>query len=188
MMYSGLRRGELIPLTWNDIDLKNKTIRVNKTVDLKGKKPKVKKEAKSSAGLRTVRIPQRLVSYLKNQKQDKILVCPAASGKMMTAAAWRALWKSYVKELNLKYGKVKKATKSKFAHSMPMTIPPITAHWLRHTFATLLYLSGVDVITAKEQLGHADVKTTLNIYTHLDKQFKEKNIEKLDDYLEEQIF
>jgi len=188
MMYSGLRRGELIPLTWNDIDLKNKTIRVNKTVDLKSKKTKVKKEAKSSSGLRTVRIPQRLVNYLKKQKQDNVLVCPAASGKMMTAAAWRSLWKSYMKELNLKYGKVKKATKSKFAHSMPMTIPPITAHWLRHTFATLLYLSGVDVITAKEQLGHADVKTTLNIYTHLDKQFKEKNIEKLDDYLEEQIF
>jgi len=188
MMYSGLRRGELLPLTWNDIDLKKKTIRVNKTVDLKSGKPKVKTGAKSDAGNRTVRIPQKLVDYLKAQKRDNLLVCPAASGNMMSGSAWRSLWSSYMKELNLKYGKIKKTSKSKFSHALPLTIPPITAHWLRHTFATLLYLSGVDVVTAKDQLGHADVKTTLNIYTHLDKQFKEKNIEKLDDYLEAQMF
>jgi site-specific recombinase XerD len=79
-----------------------------------------------------------------------------------------------------------KISKSKFTHASPMTIPPITAHWLRHTFATLLYLSGVDVLTAKEQLGHADVKTTLQIYTHLDKIYKDKNMEKLDEILKSQ--
>ena len=106
---------------------------------------------------------------------------------MMTESAWKALWKNYMKELNNKYGKKVKISKSKFTHASPMTIPPITAHWLRHTFATLLYLSGVDVLTAKDQLGHADVQTTLNIYTHLDQEFKDKNIAKLDDYLNNQF-
>lgn len=92
-----------------------------------------------------------------------------------------------MKELNNKYGKKVKISKSKFTHGSPMTIPPITAHWLRHTFATLLYLSGVDVLTAKDQLGHADVKTTLNIYTHLDQEFKDKDIAKLDYYLDQQF-
>ena len=64
-----------------------------------------------------------------------------------------------------------------------LTIPNITAHWLRHTYATILYMSGVDVLTAKEQLGHADIKTTLEIYTHLDKLYKRKNMQKLDDFL-----
>lgn len=67
-----------------------------------------------------------------------------------------------------------------------MTIPPITAHGLRHTFATMLYLAGVDILTAKDQLGHADIKTTLEIYTHLDKIYKKKNISELDDYSKEQ--
>ena len=44
-------------------------------------------------------------------------------------------------------------------------------------------MSGVDVLTAKEQLGHADIKTTLEIYTHLDKLYKRKNMQKLDDFL-----
>ena len=60
------------------------------------------------------------------------------------------------------------------------------AHWLRHTFATMLYFAGVDILTAKEQLGHADIKTTLAIYTHLDKKHKRKEIDKLDVYLNTQ--
>ncbi len=47
----------------------------------------------------------------------------------------------------------------------------------------MLYLAGVDVLTAKDQLGHSDIKTTLNIYTHLDKVHKIKNVNKLDDFL-----
>lgn len=38
------------------------------------------------------------------------------------------------------------------------------------------------MLTAKEQLGHADIKTTLEIYTHLDKLYKRKNMQKLDDF------
>ena len=48
---------------------------------------------------------------------------------------------------------------------------------------TLMYLSGVDILTAKEQAGHADIKTTLEIYTHLDKKYKRSSMDKLDDYL-----
>ena len=64
-----------------------------------------------------------------------------------------------------------------------MEIPAFSAHWLRHTYATMLYLAGVDIMTAKEQLGHADIKTTLAIYTHLDQQYKRKSMTKLDAYL-----
>ena len=68
--------------------------------------------------------------------------------------------------------------------TLDMTIPPITLHWLRHTFCTLLYLSGVDVVQACAQMGHADVSTTLRIYTHLDSIHKRKSVSKLDAYLE----
>ncbi|MDR2571583.1 MAG: tyrosine-type recombinase/integrase [Oscillospiraceae bacterium] len=67
--------------------------------------------------------------------------------------------------------------------SVPFVIPRITPHWLRHTYATMLYFAGVDVLTAKEQLGHTDAQTTLGIYTHLDKTHKRKAMSKLDEYL-----
>ena len=196
MMYSGLRRGELIPLTWGDIDFKERTIRVNKSVEMVNGCSVLKSGAKTQAGTRTVNIPIILVDYLKEElKKEKekgtvpVLVCPSASGKMMTENAWRRMWESYLIDLNFKYGnnidKKGKRAKSKYnSNGIVLTIPNITAHWLRHTFATMLYLSGVDVLTARDQLGHSDIKTTLEIYTHLDQQYKKKNICKLDEYLQ----
>ncbi|QEY34658.1 site-specific integrase [Caproiciproducens galactitolivorans] len=190
MMYAGLRRGELLALTWNDIDLEKKNIQVNKAVAIKNGKFEVKPMTKTAAGMRTVDIPQRLVNYLKNQPRKYLLVVPTVSGKLMTETGWKALWNSYMTALNVKYGERtledKKKMKKPGRHKFDMTIPPITPHWLRHTFATLLYLAGVDVLTAKEQLGHADVKTTLQIYTHLDKKYKRKSMRKLDAYLTSQ--
>lgn len=145
---------------------------------------------KTMAGMRTIDIPQRLVDYLKDQPRNNLLVVPAASGRLMSQTGWKALWDSYMTALNNKYGQRTLADKKKMTkpgrHKFDMTIPPITPHWLRHTFATLLYFAGVDVLTAKDQLGHADVKTTLQIYTHLDSQFKRKSMTKLDDYLSPQ--
>ena len=51
------------------------------------------------------------------------------------------------------------------------------------TCATLFYFAGVDILTAKEQLGHTDIKMTLGIYTHLDKIYKRKSMSKLDEFL-----
>ena len=108
----------------------------------------------------------------------------------MTPSAWTKLWKSYMRELNRKYGTRTLADQERLQSGKPgpkaldMTIPPITLHWLRHTFCTLLYLSGVDVVQACAQMGHADVSTTLRIYTHLDSIHKRKSVSKLDAYLE----
>lgn len=190
MMYAGLRRGELIPLLWSDIDLDGKTISVTKSTESVGGIPHVKSGGKTLNAERIINIPEILCDYLRKQPRKTLLVCPSASGEMMSDSAWRRLWESYLNDLNLKYGdwenciQTKGSRPSKFAPGeKPMLIPAFTAHWLRHTFITLMYLAGVDVLTAKEQAGHADIKTTLSIYTHLDKQHKKNNLSKLDDYL-----
>lgn len=188
MMLSGLRRGELAALTWNDVDLKGRTITVNKTMEYPpNQPPKLRTLTKSAAGMRTVDIPQRLADYMAQMPHDNLLVIHTTDGRVMTPTAWEALWKSYMRLLNIKYGtrtladleKMKKPGQRKF----DMTIPPITLHWLRHTFCTLLYLAGVDVVQASAQMGHADVSTTLKIYTHLDAVHKRKSVDKLDLYL-----
>jgi integrase len=190
MMFAGLRRGELIPLTWFDVDLTKKTIIVNKSVEMINGKPRIKKSAKTAAGMRTVHIPQLLADFLSNKKKSSSLVCTNSNGEMMTGSAWKRMWESYLLDLNLKYGDFSKCketngnTPVKFSpQKIPFVIPHFTAHCLRHTFITLLYFAGVDILTAKEQAGHSDIKTTMEIYTHLDRDFKQKSMSKLDDFL-----
>ncbi len=107
----------------------------------------------------------------------------------MTESAWAKLWRSYLRVLNEKYGVRTPADLERQRSGKPgpkkldMTIPHITMHWLRHTFCTLLYLAGVDVVQACAQMGHADASTTLRIYTRLDATHKRKSVDKLDMYL-----
>lgn len=195
MLHAGLRRGELIALRWSDIDLQNGTINVNKSVEYVSNQPVLKAGAKTAAGTRTVYIPRKLIAYLavEKSKATSLLVCPSADSKLMSKSGWKRLWESYIKELNYKYGDFDtnpscrefKKPQSRYAPvSIPMVIEPITAHYLRHTFITNMYLAGVDIITAKEQAGHSDIQTTMEIYTHLDRIYKTKQISKLDAFLE----
>ncbi|MFR5669975.1 MAG: tyrosine-type recombinase/integrase [Acutalibacteraceae bacterium] len=184
MLFAGLRRGEVIPLTWSDVDLKARTIMVNKAVEFVGSRAELKAHTKTDAGMRVIDLPQILVDFLAGKKRDNFLVCPAASGGMMSDTAWRRMWESYLFDLNLKYGNAV-VKRNKFdPRGNLMVIDRFTAHNLRHTYATMLYKAGVDVLTAKEQLGHADIKTTLNIYTHLDREYKRRTMDKLDQYLD----
>ncbi len=102
----------------------------------------------------------------------------------MTDDSWRRLMQTYLHDMNLQYGSFIKKPAKYSPIKIPMVIQPFTPHCLRHTFCTMMYEAGVDIYTAKEQMGHADVQTTLNIYTHLQKAHQEKNIAKLDDYLD----
>ena len=105
MMLSGLRRGELAALTWNDVDLKARTITVNKTIEYDSNgTPTLRHVTKSDAGMRTVDIPQRLADYMAAMPRDGLLVIHSAKGEVMTATAWAKLWRSYMRELNIKYG------------------------------------------------------------------------------------
>lgn len=197
MMYAGLRRGELVPLLWSDIDLSEGIIRVNKSMERSGSNWTVKQGAKSEAGIRNVYIPQVLIDYLKNTERDgNMLVCHDTSGNIMSLSSWNKMWESYLAELNFRNGDFSRIAvnennrltgyrtpESRFApEKIPMVIPRITPHWLRHTFITSMYLAGIDIITAKEQAGHSDINTTMAVYTHLDSIYKLKQIDKLNEY------
>lgn len=185
MMYAGLRRGELLALTWDDIDLDASTITVNKTLEFVSGKPQIKNSPKTEAGNRVVTIPEILAEYLRNVPHKAPIVCPNASGKYMSTTAWSRLWQSYIVDLNVTYGAAAGMSKHN-PHGIPISID-FTAHCLRHTYATLLYKAGVDVLTAQYLLGHADVQTTLGIYTHLDAELKQRGLDKLNDYLSNRI-
>lgn len=194
MLFAGLRRGELIALTWPDINLEEKTILVNKTAQFYNNTPSIKPTTKTKAGMRLISIPDVLVEYLKTIKRTSLLVC-SKNGKMLTEGAFRRMWESYMKILNEKYGdfvgdencrKRDGTLKSRIAPGgLPLRIKTFTPHQLRHTYASMLYKAGIDVVTAKELMGHSDIKTTLGIYTHLDSLYKKKSVGKLNSFIRE---
>lgn len=158
MMYAGLRRGEVIPLLWSDIDLVNGYITVNKAVDLTDNSPIIK-TPKTDAGTRIVHMPNVLKSYLQTIcKSDGLVI----SEKMLSKMMWIKRWEKYTADLGLQ---------------------DVTAHNLRHTACSMMIEAGMDVKSVQMQMGHADIQTTLDIYTHITNKHRAAEVEKLDLYL-----
>ena len=180
-MLCGLRRGEISALKWSDIDFKEKTITVSKSFDFKNNKVKLPKTA---AGIRTVPMPEELIQFLKPLKGKKNSpVVTNTKGGTMTETNWRHLWESYLYNYNHTFGDFRGWKPTLHNKKEPMVVEPFTMHCLRHTYATLLYDAEVDVMTARDLLGHSDVQTTMGIYTHLSEEKKRSSIEKLNDFL-----
>lgn len=183
MLFCGLRRGEMLALTWRDIDLKAKTVSVSKAVGYTVNEAELK-EPKTKAGVRTVPIPDAVLPAIASARSNgSLLFCPAASGKLMSAEAYRRAWESYMHYLNIQAGG-RDASRSR----PKITVcEPFTAHQLRHTYATMLYDAGVDVLTAQKLLGHADLQVTMKIYTHLSETRKRKSIDALNAHINTEI-
>ena len=179
-MLSGLRRGEITALLWKDVDFKKGMIHVTKSYDFKSNQLK---SPKTKAGTRTVPMPKALSDYLRRQPIVSPYVVTSARGHMMTASAWRTLWESYLCDLNVAFGFPKQDVSKHNPHKLPMMIEPFTMHCLRHTYCTMLYEAGIDVLVAKELMGHADVQTTLAIYTHLARERKDRSVDLLNTFL-----
>lgn len=180
LLYCGLRRGELIALTWNDISVKHKTVTVNKAAIFAHNKGEIK-DPKSQSGIRTIPIPDAILDAVKQARKcaQSAMVCPAADGAMMSLTAFKRAWTSYLHYLNIQAGgKVASRSRSKL-----MVIDKLTPHMFRHTYATLLYNAGVDIKSAQRFLGHADINVTLKIYTHLSEQKEQEAIAALNKHL-----
>ena len=190
MLFSGLRRGECMALEWSDINLKQSYIDVNKSIEFGKNQGAVKKGGKTMSATRIVPIPPILVEYLKNyKKEQKVIsktVCVNASGKQYTKSSWDKVWQSYMLALNLKYGysdRFNIHTPNIKASDLPVKIEPFTPHYLSHTFATMLYLQGINVVDAMQILGHTDIQTTINIYTDFKNLKKDSLSEKYKNHL-----
>ena len=144
-LYSGLRRGEVLALEWSDIDMENKIIYVNKSVYHTDNNPKLK-GTKTSAGTRKVILLDILYNEIKK---------------------WRKTSK-YVFDYNGGYYTRSALQHRTLAYTMlDSRLQNVTLHRLRHSFCTMLYEFDVPVKDAQILMGHADIATTQNIYTHI---------------------
>lgn len=170
MLYTGLRRGEVLALTVDDVDLSDRMLTVNKSLYFEANSPNIK-EPKSKAGFRQVPIPDSLIDelreYISTLKNN--ILFTMTDGSYMTKSSFRKFWDSIIKTV-----------KEKTDNPNEITFTP---HIFRHTYATNLYYAGVDIKTAQYFLGHSSLSMTLEIYTHLDKQHINGEIDKLNKYL-----
>lgn len=167
MMLAGLRRGEMIALDWDAVDMENRTITVRRSAEIISNAAIVKPVTKTEAGMRAVPICTPLYDALNTIPEQKRSgpVCVDTRGNRLSGSSFANGMASFNKVMEqLLNGEAPdpNAREPGKTQRKPFNI---RAHDLRYTFATLIYESGVDVKTAMFYLGHADVRMTMNLYT-----------------------
>ena len=172
LAYTGLRKGEGLALKWNDISFIDKTLTVNKTISQGlNYKEYLSDVPKTEAGNRTIYLDSQTLDVLREWKSVPKKIVSLSGNDFVfpnTKGSWTCLSKPYAY--------LKKALKA-------CNLPHISVHGLRHTHCSMLFEAGWSVKEVQDRLGHSDIKTTMNIYAHVTKNIKDKNIEKWEQYL-----
>lgn len=156
LLHTGLRMSEALAIDIKrDIDFKNNLITVNKHLIHDNNTPVIENKTKTESSKRTTILLERLAEKIPHRKG--LLFCNN-DGSPLTKKQLQCRWENYQK----KYG------------------VSVTAHQLRHGYATMLFEAGVDLKDAQELMGHSDIKTTQQIYTHIRNKRKTETAEKLN--------
>ena len=174
LLYTGMRPGETAALMWNDVDFEKNEIHVHAakesgSASIKG--------PKTSAGYRDIPMrPELRETLLKLQGDPFSYVFQTGQGNPHNENSLRRLWTGFKRDLDIYMGAETKRNKI-IKHAAADDLVP---YCLRHTFCTDLQKAGIPINAAKELMGHADIQTTANIYTHRDNDFLHEQMKKLD--------
>lgn len=141
MLFTGMRRGEVLGLRWEDIDFKKKLIHVERNITYAHNQPEIG-STKTNSGKRSIPLDSRLAEFLKPHCSAGYVL---GGAEPMTQMVFRRVFKHIKKNVEL-FG--------------------ATPHIFRHTYITTLAKANVDLKTIQRISGHANITTTLNIYTH----------------------
>ncbi len=176
MMLAGLRRGELIALRWENVNMKSRQLTVCEVAVIMRNNVKIEERAKTAAGIRILPICQPLWDALNETPEEKRhgLICVSAKGTMHTESSFSRGWEFFNRAINriiageppIQHGR---RTDIK-GHEEPEQVFCVRCHDLRHTFATALFEAGVPAKAAQYYLGHADIRITLELYTHFTRE------------------
>lgn len=204
MLLCGLRRGEAMALDWSSVDLKARTLEVNQVAVVHKNAVTIEKRAKSEAGLRTLPICKALYLALSTVPPERRtgFVCLSTTGRQLTGgtaassiqqfcAVMTRILNGEPEENPVRLSRKEEEARQAFHASEDYRVFSFTAHDLRHTFATALYDAGVPVKAAQYFLGHADVRMTMDLYTHLSKErdtaSRKQMVEHFDAWLDDRI-
>ena len=186
MLYTGLRKEEVAPLKYKDIDLDKKIVSINKAVHWDKNQPQIK--GTKNEYHRNVPIPNIIlekISKLKSQHKDSDLMFISVKKKsLMTDSSMERLLEHCLFEINKLYKKNQLDTQENIPEeNFEIKTIKFTYHQLRHTYACMLHKAGIPVKEAQYLTGHKSLSVLLNIYTHLDEEDKDNATEKLNNLL-----
>ena len=176
LLFTGMRRGELLGLEWPDINFSKNTISITKTSLYLPGMGLFDDETKNSSSDRVIKAPKTVMKalfdlhhwqmeqqfLLENQWEGSGKVITTADGAPMRPDTLSNWFRTFIDGTDL---------------------PPIHLHSLRHTNATLSIANGIAVTTVAGQLGHADANTTTKIYAHAIKSAQAEAADMMDDLL-----
>ncbi len=178
-LYSGCRRGELLGLTWKNVDFDNSCIIINQSLAYTPQDGAFIKNPKSNSGFRDIDLPPSVMNMLLSLKEE---MKQRMRGMGTAWAGSRTLAENFCFTQNnglpmalstprLEMQRIIKTYNASRAEDQP-ELPLIKFHELRHTTASILVAAGLDPETVAERLGHSDPSITLRIYSHA---FKERD-------------
>ncbi|MGX7026017.1 tyrosine-type recombinase/integrase [Vagococcus hydrophili] len=161
LAFTGMRKSEVLALQWKDIDIFNQKLTIGKTLAMDEHNQIIIQEPKTTSSQRVIALDVKTIKVIEQ-------------------------WRYNQKEWYFKFGyNTSKDTQFLFTNKFnelyypqapndwlynileKYDLPKITLHGFRHTHASLLFESGASIKEVQERLGHKDVKTTMNIYTHV---------------------
>ena len=182
LMATGFRRGEALGIQWGDVDFDRMEISCRKAVTQRSGSGKLT-ETKTENAIRTVPILPDLEQVLRRPagaKDTDFVFCGEDPAKPLSQATYERRWLHYCRETGFAEDHPETRTGSNGrTYTVHHWKPTLTAHMLRHGYATLLFEADVDEYTAQKLLGHADITTTRAIYTHLRQRKNQESLAKL---------
>ncbi|MDV7693597.1 integrase [Pediococcus parvulus] len=177
LAFTGVRRGECLALTWDDINFSQETLRINKTLTQGMKGVQIIQAPKTRKSQRTIKLDKQTVHYLKMWRKEQ--------RKYYLMLGFNTLHKGQLVFANSKNKYKSLNTPAKWLAPLitKSKLHKITIHGFRHSHASALFSAGASIKEVQERLGHSDVKTTLDIYTHVTQKQNDKAVEKFEKYM-----
>jgi integrase len=160
LLYTGLRRGELLGLEWTDIDFENKFLSVRRNSQYVPSKGVYNEDPKTAHSRRRIRISDNVVELLKSYKEWQDNNIENIGEKWENSNRLFTKWNG---------GPMHPDTISGWFHDFikRKQLPDVCIHSLRHTNASLMVANGIPIKVVSDRLGHASVTTTSNFYLHM---------------------
>ena len=159
LIYTGMRRGEILGLKWSDVDFDDKTINIQREILYLPKKGVFEDTTKNNSSKRIIKVSDNIFKLLIEHKKEqnlKILkngksfdnrgyIFTTSNGKPINPDTLTNWFKKFINKNELPYANI---------------------HSLRHTNASLLIANGINIATVSKRLGHSSTNTTAKIYAH----------------------